>query len=295
MRVIASAARLPQHRVVLRRDRRRAAGRHHQHRAPTVSGEPQVGTRPSPRTPGSWTPGPVTPSYQWLADGAPLDGQTGRVHSTSAPPWSARRSRSRSPPRRPATPRSRRLGRDRPGRARATCRATDPPAVAGDARPGYHPARRRGQRSAPRGPRSVRWSRDYVLVPGSTARRTGSPPPTSATGSVPSSISSAPATSSWSCRRRSPRSVRSDAGRSGSRPCAGHPADGPQGHRPRRRAAGLRRHPPGAHPRQGAPQRGGPARRGEGDPDAAAAAAPGPTASGCRGPASPSAPSRRAA
>ncbi len=42
---------------------------------PTVSGTPRVGVRLS-ASPGSWTPTGTTPSYQWLANGAPVTGAT---------------------------------------------------------------------------------------------------------------------------------------------------------------------------------------------------------------------------
>lgn len=46
---------------------------------PTVSGTPRVGDTLTAE-PGTWGPAPVTLSYQWLVDGAPVAGQTGATY-----------------------------------------------------------------------------------------------------------------------------------------------------------------------------------------------------------------------
>ena len=132
---------------------------------PRVSGEPKVGMALS-ATPGSWTPGPVSTSYQWLADGAPLDGQTGGsldlgpalVGKAVSVQVTATRTgyaavKAASPATEPVAP--------------GEMPATDPPAVAGDALPGS--MLRVGAVAVPAGAtKVVRWSRDYQLVPGLT-------------------------------------------------------------------------------------------------------------------------------
>jgi hypothetical protein len=134
--------------------------------APTISGDARVDSTLTAQ-PGSWSPGPVTLTYRWLADGQYVAGQTSPTLA---------------------------LGPDLVGKAikvevtaaktgytpvKALSAATDPVAP-GQMRPASAPAvngqpvpgttLRLGSINAdPAASRKVRWSRDYTLVPGATA------------------------------------------------------------------------------------------------------------------------------
>src|SRR5207253_2574507 len=50
---------------------------------PTVTGTAQVGV-PLTSVPGTWGPGSVTKTYQWLRDGTPIAGATGSRYTPTA-------------------------------------------------------------------------------------------------------------------------------------------------------------------------------------------------------------------
>ena len=132
--------------------------------APTISGDPRVDSTLTAQ-PGSWSPGPVSLSYRWQADGQYLAGQT-EPHSRprSRPDRQGDQGRGDRRPG-PATPPSRRSPR-RPTRSHpARCGRPPPPALDGQPLPGTD-LRLGSITGDPAASRQVRWSRDYAAVPG---------------------------------------------------------------------------------------------------------------------------------
>jgi surface antigen len=134
--------------------------------APSISGEPRVDSTLTAQ-PGSWDPGPVTLTYRWQADGAFINGATSptltldasmigkaiKVEVTAAKTgYTAVKALSAA------------TGPVAPG----VMRATAPPRIAGAALPGT--TLRLGSVAAvPGATRTMRWSRDYKLVPGGSS------------------------------------------------------------------------------------------------------------------------------
>ena len=130
---------------------------------PSISGTPQVGHTLDAQ-PGSWTPGPVGTTYQWLADGAPVGGATGSsldlgpamVGKAISVQVTATRTgyaavRAASTATEPVAP--------------GELPETEPPSMAGD--PALGATLRVGAVQVPAGAtKTVHWSRDWVLMPG---------------------------------------------------------------------------------------------------------------------------------
>lgn len=134
---------------------------------PGVSGEPEVGSTLT-ASPGSWSPGPVTTSYRWLADGQVVAGATGATlpvgvdllgKAISVEVTATRTGYAAVKAVSPAT------DPIAPGRLPATT----PPPVVGQALAGK--TLRLGALPAVSGATTeVRWSRNYARIPGATTR-----------------------------------------------------------------------------------------------------------------------------
>jgi len=135
--------------------------------APTISGDPQVDSTLSAQ-PGSWDPSPVTASYQWLADGDALAGETSPTLKLT-PDMVGKAIKVEVTAAKTGYTSVKALSAATEPVAPGQMRAVTPPSLSGRAVPGT--TLRLGSFSSdPAATRQIRWSRDYQHVPGATAR-----------------------------------------------------------------------------------------------------------------------------
>ena len=133
--------------------------------APTVSGEPKVGSTLTGHS-GSWDPAPASLTYRWLADGDAVPGATGTTLDLG-PGMVGKNIKLEVTASKTGYTAVRALSAGTGAVAAGDLPPTDPPELAGRAVPGT--TLRLGAVPAPRGAtRTIAWTRGYQRVPGAT-------------------------------------------------------------------------------------------------------------------------------